>query len=238
MRRDEGNGLRIPFSAVRSAATSGRNGLDRCRSRFWPGGEPSAGEFIAMGFPAATLRFSLDGVAAQTGLRARRLGGVRADGRHDHDDGRSRPDRKRNQSRDDQAACRGSSGDRPAQPSAARQSADVLYACRRDGRRRSACATDARRPGGKSDAVRYGAAPPRAAPAPRHFDTGEIDAAIGRKGNNNGIYQFGMPRAGQHQEGWDGHSRPRWGRRSQSTSSRLAAARRPLPETSLPRRTK
>jgi hypothetical protein len=47
-----------------------------------------------------------------------------------------------------------------------------------------------------------------AASAAIDFDTAKVDAAIGHKGKaNGGVYQFGVPPRGQHQNGWDGDSR-------------------------------
>ena len=68
------------------------------------------------------------------------------------------------------------------------------------------------------------------------IDTAKIDEAIGFKGrNNNGVYQFGVPRSDVIQQ--DGMAVPGgipapWVRRSQSIFSRPAAARRQLRGTS------
>ena len=62
-------------------------------------GSVQAGGVYRVGFPRTDLQVSLDGVATEDRLRARRLGRVPADGRPGHGDGRPGADRRTRSSR-------------------------------------------------------------------------------------------------------------------------------------------
>ena len=182
------------------------------------------------------LRSARDGRRrdAVAGFGAWRLARVQGRRRRCDGDGRSCPDRGRDQPGDVEAAGRRRGGDGRAQSPAPCAACHVLHACRWTRRRDEPGHDTARCARGQPHAACGAGASASAKP---DLDAEQIEQVLGRKGNAvGGVLQFGIPRgdaivdSGHAGAASHGHWPPR------SISSRPAAARRRSQATSCWRR--